>query len=169
VDYSAALFLVRAVSIYLLRFRSTVSNLSIAQPARYITTARSPLCCETMSLRGRGAWLCFRLAKSRPPDPSAGRDTTICRLISKLRATSPRWHRFSWSRRCFPRFPLCVVTSPGPSDRIRRVGALYCLSGSVSPRLVGANRLPDAVKALHGRTPGPRSWPSTDPSHAGHR
>ena len=48
------------------------------------------------------------------------------------------------------------MTSPGPSDRIRRVGALYCLPGSVTARLnlVGANRQPDAVMALHGRTPG---------------
>jgi hypothetical protein len=40
-----------------------------------------------------------------------------------------------------------------PVDAKRRVGALYCRPRSVSARLnlVGANRRPDAVTALHGR------------------
>ena len=39
---------------YRSQFHSTVSNLCRLQPARYITTAHSSLCSETMSLRGRG-------------------------------------------------------------------------------------------------------------------
>ena len=134
--------------------------MAIARASRYITTALSPLCCETMSLRGRGEGgmaLLPVLAKSRPAaNPSAGRDTTMCQLNFQIERYKSALARISWSRRCVPRFPLCVVTSPGPSDRIRRVGALYCLPGSVSARLnlVCANRQPDAVMALHGRTPG---------------
>jgi hypothetical protein len=72
----------------------------------------------------------------------------------KERGRSPRWHKSAGHDALLPtRFPLCVIPSPGPSDRIRRVGAPYCLKGRVSARLniVGANRRLDAAVALHGR------------------
>jgi hypothetical protein len=152
-----------------LQFHLTVSEfIAIAQPARYITTAQSPLCCETISLRGRGegGWLCFRcLEVPARCEPLAGSGHSDMPTGFQIERCKSALARISWSRRCFPRFPLCVVTSPGPSDRIRRVGRFWCLPESVSAglNLVGADRRPDAVKAFHGRTPGPRSWPSTDP------
>jgi len=67
-----------AVSSYRLEF------IAVARPARYITTAHSSLCYETMLLRGReegGMALLPVLARSRPAtNPSAGRATRICQL-----------------------------------------------------------------------------------------
>jgi hypothetical protein len=123
--------------------------MAIAQPARYITTAHSPLCCETNVIAGP------RECLGSPGPPRTPQ--RVGTLNFKLKDTSPRWHGSVGHDAQLPaRFPLCVATSPGPSDRIRRVGALYCFLGSVSARLnlVGANRRPDAVMALHGRTPG---------------
>src|SRR5262249_27480737 len=96
--------------------------------ARYITTAHSSLCSETMSLRGRGegGWLCFRCLRSPGPPRTPRRVGTLRKLNFKMRDTSPRWHGSVGHDALLPtRFPLCVVTSPGPSDRIRRVGALW--------------------------------------------
>ena len=86
--------LLLAVSFYRFEF------MPIAQPARYITTAHSRLCRETMSLRGQERMALLPvLAKSRrTTNPSAGRDTMRRELNFKLRDTSPRWRRISWSR-----------------------------------------------------------------------
>ena len=58
--------------------------------------------------------------------------------------------------RSFPHaLPLCVATSPGPWDRGSGRALLFPrIRLSARLNLVGANRRPDAVIALHGRTPG---------------
>ena len=77
-----------AVSFYRFEF------IAIAQPARYITTAYSPLCRETMSLRaeGKGGWPCFRCLRSPGPPRTPRRVGTLRQLNFKMKDTSPRWH-----------------------------------------------------------------------------
>jgi hypothetical protein len=75
---------------------------------------------------GMGGWLCFRCLRSPGPPRTPGRVGTlrVCQLNLQIERCKSALARISWSRRCFPRFPLCVVTSPRPVDRIQRVGAL---------------------------------------------
>ena len=110
---------------YRSQFHSTVSNLCRLQPARYITTAHSSLCSETMSLRAEGRMALLPvLAKSGPPRTPRRvgtlRDANNFEIQVRLGDGSVGHDALLPTR-----FPLCIVTSPGPSDRIRRVGALW--------------------------------------------
>jgi len=78
--------------------RMDVTNVFRArpQPARYITTAHSPLCRETMSLRGRGedgsaSGACEVPARHEPLGRSGHYEMPTEFQIE------PRWRRISWS------------------------------------------------------------------------
>jgi hypothetical protein len=98
-----------------------------------------------MSLQGRGengsaSGACEVPARHEPLGRSG---TTICQPNFKVRDTSPHWHGSVGHDALFPtRFPLCVMTSPGPSDRIRRVGALW---PAIAYSKVSTGRTPSAV------------------------
>jgi hypothetical protein len=82
---------------YRSQFHSTVSNLCRLQPARYITTAHSSLCSETMSLRGRGKTALLRcLRSSGRHEPLGGSGHyEMPTEFQTLRDTT--WRRISWS------------------------------------------------------------------------
>jgi hypothetical protein len=96
----------------------------IAQPARYITTAHSPLCSETMSLRGRGkdGSTSGEVLARHEPLGGAGH----YEIPTEFQIEEIQVHVGDGSvghDALLPaRFPQCVMTSPGPSNRIRRVG-----------------------------------------------
>jgi hypothetical protein len=94
--------------------------------ARYITTAHSSLCSETMSLRGRGkdgsaSGACEVPARHEPLGGLGHYEMPTEFQIERYNLATDQ---LVMTALLPTRFPLCVVTSPGPSDRIGRVGAL---------------------------------------------